>query len=371
MHIIFWQKIISPHQSSFLKALAKIDGIEVSLVVDEIMDRKRLGMGWEVPEMGRVNVLMSDNYTFIRQMVINSNRSTYHIFSGINYTPALSRAFILAIKHNVNIGIMAESYDWHGVKGRLRYVRSIIQRIKYNGKIDFILAIGNKGIEWFKKTGYSEMKIFEWGYFIDPVDVVVQTEPIPDEFNVVFVGSLFRGKGVDILIEAASKIKEEKFQINIVGEGPEKQALVDLVKSYNMKNITFLNFMQNEAVQRFIRKHDLLVLPSRRKDGWGAVVNEALMQGTPVVCSESCGASVLLCERNYSDVFESGNAVSLADTLRKQILRGKLSSQDRQRIVKWSECINGDRAASYFLEIVNSNLFKHKSKPVPPWEKCS
>ena len=42
-----------------------------------------------------------------------------------------------------------------------------------------------------------------------------------------------------------------------------------------------------------IYQADNLVLPSSH-DGWGAVTTEALMVGTPVICSDTCGSSLIV-----------------------------------------------------------------------------
>jgi glycosyltransferase involved in cell wall biosynthesis len=56
------------------------------------------------------------------------------------------------------------------------------------------------------------------------------------------------------------------------------------------------------------------VLPSRF-DGWGAVVNEALMVGTPVICSDRCGASDVIENGRNGYVFEADNADALLQRL--------------------------------------------------------
>jgi glycosyltransferase involved in cell wall biosynthesis len=58
------------------------------------------------------------------------------------------------------------------------------------------------------------------------------------------------------------------------------------------------------------------VLPSRF-DGWGAVVNEALMVGTPVICSNRCGASDVIENGRNGYVFEAGSARALRERLRQ------------------------------------------------------
>lgn len=45
-----------------------------------------------------------------------------------------------------------------------------------------------------------------------------------------------------------------------------------------------------DAARACMARADVLVLPSWH-DGWGAVVSEALMAGTPAIASDACGSA--------------------------------------------------------------------------------
>lgn len=110
---------------------------------------------------------------------------------------------------------------------------------------------------------------------------------------------------------------------------------------------------------------DLFVLPSRL-DGWGAVVNEALMQGTPVICSDDCGSSVLLNKQNSGSVFKGGSVDSLATLINERIQLGKVEIEERNRIKEWAGCISTESAVTYFHQIVE-HAFENNNRPMPPW----
>jgi glycosyltransferase involved in cell wall biosynthesis len=111
---------------------------------------------------------------------------------------------------------------------------------------------------------------------------------------------------------------------------------------------------------------DLLLLPSRY-DGWGAVVNEALMCGVPVVCSDNCGAAELLREPWRGATFKAGSAEDLRMVLRRWMERGKLTKQSRVRIREWSSAIEGAPLARYFVEVVEF-VRDGGVRPIPPWD---
>ena len=102
----------------------------------------------------------------------------------------------------------------------------------------------------------------------------------------------------------------------------------------------------------------------------GAVVNESLMSGVPVICSDTCGASCLLDGEIRGEVFKSNSINSLNSILYKWILRGKIEEAKKKSIIEWSECLSGNNVSNYTLDLIDY-IYSDKStpKPIEPW--CS
>jgi glycosyltransferase involved in cell wall biosynthesis len=118
-------------------------------------------------------------------------------------------------------------------------------------------------------------------------------------------------------------------------------------------------------IPEIISKTDCLVLPSIH-DGWGAVTSEALMVGTPVICSNACGSSVAVKASKVGGVFISENLKSLTKILYKQYKIGKISITQRKIVSKWAKCLDANSGAKYLDLILNNtgnNLIE------APWRK--
>lgn len=105
--------------------------------------------------------------------------------------------------------------------------------------------------------------------------------------------------------------------------------------------------------------------PSYATDGWGAVVNEALMCGEPVLCSESCGSAALVRNSERSEIFRTGDVSDLARAISSRIANGRLTPRTRERI-RWSRCIEGTAAAAYLVRI-SEHVEGQGERPVAPW----
>ncbi len=110
--------------------------------------------------------------------------------------------------------------------------------------------------------------------------------------RVFFVGRLTKRKGCEYLIRAlsdAKKMKKDiKMQLNILGVGPLKEELEDLVKKLGLeKNVTFLGGVKsNEEIIKHYYKCDIVCLPALSETF--TVTKEAMASGKPVIVTDVC-----------------------------------------------------------------------------------
>ena len=103
---------------------------------------------------------------------------------------------------------------------------------------------------------------------------------------------------------------------------------------------------------------DTLVLPSDY-DGWGAVISEALIEGTRVIASDGCGARAVAALAG--DVFATGDSHALADLIDRSITRGRVSLDERAARKEWAQRLNADAGADYLMALIES------ADAPPPW----
>jgi len=115
-----------------------------------------------------------------------------------------------------------------------------------------------------------------------------------DDFIVLAVAKLVKRKGVADLVEAISLINNLKVKLIVVGYGPERENLEELVKKLKIENRVFFTGLV-EKVDPFYASADVSVLPSffiRKEgdiEGLGIVLLEAQQYGLPVIGTNSGG----------------------------------------------------------------------------------
>ena len=112
----------------------------------------------------------------------------------------------------------------------------------------------------------------------------------PQVFRIGYVGRFLKMKGLDNLIEAASKIKDS--QLLLIGQGDYEGAMRTLIERKGITNRTMiLSPVAREKLPSYLTTLDVLVLPSRTTPGWmeqlGRVLLEAMAVGVPVIGSDS------------------------------------------------------------------------------------
>ena len=99
---------------------------------------------------------------------------------------------------------------------------------------------------------------------IDANEYIIEKKVTKDKggkFLIGFIGRLSIEKGVIYLIEALSHLDDIDYECVIIGEGPLRHELEDIVASRGLKNkVKFLGFKQN--VIPFYAEMDVFILPS-------------------------------------------------------------------------------------------------------------
>ena len=143
-------------------------------------------------------------------------------------------------------------------------------------------------------------KCYKWAYFTQVPNIDINRIISNRRFHhikLLWTGRIFDWKRVDLAIKLASNLKDlgYDFELNIAGDGDCKGKMERLVRRLGVGDqINFLGLLPNEKIYQLMRDHDIFVFTSNKREGWGAVLNEALSNGCACVCSDLIGAAPYL-----------------------------------------------------------------------------
>lgn len=177
-----------------------------------------------------------------------------------------------------------------------RFNEQKLDNFSYNGgkyaykDVDLIITVSNslgKSLQkWFNIKTYTVIHNLygkEFGYLI-------QKNSESNKFIFISTASLVYRKGFDLLIKALNlaNIPKDKWFLNIIGWGEEKDNLEKLIKDLNLQdNVYLLGKKNKKEVAEQLAKSNVFVLPSRNEN-FSVSVLEALSMGLPVVATD-CG----------------------------------------------------------------------------------
>ncbi|MEM1007983.1 MAG: glycosyltransferase family 4 protein, partial [Myxococcota bacterium] len=141
-------------------------------------------------------------------------------------------------------------------------------------------------------------------------------------FQLLFVGSMLRSKGIDLLLFALQQLDFD-WECRIVGHGAQAQTFKFMAKWMGFgqgqrqnQQVVFEGSVDRSDLPQRYTAADLLIFPSRTPESFGLVGAEALACGTPVVAFDVGGISEWLHHRQHGWLVPRANASMLADAIR-------------------------------------------------------
>lgn len=323
----------------YIKVLSENPGVQSVVVVSpRINYEERAAMGWQEKAdenaSDKLTVSISPSPEEVERFLTRPAKSDGNdadetssvicFFSGITAFPEVHAWFLQSLKHDVRRAIITEApyvYDHPLWQHRIRF---LLKDWRFVPKIDWVFAIGEDCVNYYRSWS-SRWQVVPFLYC-----TAVPTQSITDSFRtdseripirVAFVGSLDRRKNVSLLIDAMLRLEKDgcNFLLTIIGDGPLRRQLEQQAESLvKLGKARFMGALPMDQVQQMLTTQDLLSLPSLH-DGWGAVVNEAMLQGVVPVCSDHCGARQLIKESGFGGIHGADDVAGLASQIRRQM----------------------------------------------------
>ncbi len=171
---------------------------------------------------------------------------------------------------------------------------------------------------------------------------------------ILFLNRIKKYKGLDVLLEAASLLKEKgekDLEVWVAGDGDFLGEMKDYAKEKNLDNVKFLGRVSEEKKREIMQKAWVFINPSF-KEGWGIVNIESNYFGTPVIGSKVGGIKDSVQDGKTGLLFEYGNSKELAEKIicliKNKKSLDKMSKDSRKHALKFA----WDKKAEEYLKIL-------------------
>jgi glycosyltransferase involved in cell wall biosynthesis len=173
--------------------------------------------------------------------------------------------------------------------------------------------------------------------------------------TLLFCGQLTTGKGLDVLLRALARTVRP-CRLVVVGRGRQEEALRALARTLGLaERVSFLGWLEPEALAAKYRRATCLVFPSRAPETSGLVGIEAMAHGTPVVASAVGGVGEWLTHGRTGLAVPPNDALALALALDRLLGDSALREEmGRNALQSFEERFRPEHHVSRLLRVLEA-----------------
>lgn len=346
MKIAFLTNILSPHQLPLAKAIVRLVGENnYRYIYTEHFHHERRNMGWEQnqtawclhsdssdPNIASSEILISElrELEIFRKQLYKGKKVIYvserwfkpplgmfrllvpaYLYMALRFILLLKKANFFYFPQGIHAArdIMRLYLLFHGHLSCLFCPPKVAFESRPGGCIVPLQQAINtdllsiEEISFAKKNGFVQIprhkwdkvhpcgiwgKLKIWGYFVAPSQK--ESSFHTPKQSVMWAGRMLSWKRVTTLVKVCCRLPQ--IHLDLYGHGETESALRNI--AMNSSNISFHDFVPISQIRTIMSQHDIYVLPSDAREGWGAVVSEALEEKMQVFASIESGAGATI-----------------------------------------------------------------------------
>lgn len=383
MKMFIWTRTLDHLQLHTWRAVQAGLDQQITYVLTEPENLGRKRQGWQPVDLRDLDVITMKDQGWWRQSteLLRQNPEAIHVFWGFWSERRLFPLIVYAVHHGIRTAVLNEHYSTSPVgymeeenlfiakakvilRPALYRLAAFALRLASNNKRGIcIFPISLEAQKQYITAGFDKNALFPFGYFVPGMQTIKSRNGKPQHIRLVFVGALLKRKGLDLAVSALRKLNQNGVlaSLDVYGSGDPARFIPE-----DCSAVTYKGIIPTEKAQSVIAQYDALVLPSRH-DGWGVVVNEALLQGIPVIVSDQVGAKCLVEAGQTGLVFKSEDVYDLVEKIRWLTEGSSLWEKFQVNALKIGREILPETGARYFLDALSYYFNKDGSRPCAVW----
>jgi phosphatidylinositol alpha-mannosyltransferase len=159
---------------------------------------------------------------------------------------------------------------------------------------------------------------------------------------VLFFGRLERRKGLEVLIQAMTRLRDLDSLLVVVGGGPQQRPCRGLARRLQV-DVRWIGAVHEDLKPSTFASADVYCAPALGGESFGIVLIEAMAAGTPVVCSDLPGFRAVV--DGAGVLTAPGDPGRLADGLRRVLTRSDEAKRMSVEGARVAEQFDWDRLA--------------------------
>ena len=332
MKLTFVSNYINHHQIPLSNELYRLLGEGYTFIQTEPMEEERLRMGWQ-DEGGKLPYLrlFYEEREYCERLILESDAVIFGGTDEESYIKPRLAAGKPVFRYSERI---YKSGQWKMITPR-GLKKKYEDHTRYRKGAVYLLCAGGYVASDFHLVRAYPDKMLKWGYF--PETKNLHKETLLGKHKEGTVSLMWAGRFIDwkhpelpILLAERLKKKGVPFHLSMAGGGEMEEEIRRLTAEEGLeKEVTFCGYRKPFEVREMREQTEVYLITSDYKEGWGAVLNEAMNSGCAVVTSHAIGAAPFLIRHGENGlVFQSGDL----NDLEKQTERLIKSEAERRKL---------------------------------------
>ena len=317
MRVTFVSNYINHHQIPVSEVLYKKWGEGYHFIQTEPMEEERIKLGWNNEIKGIPYLLCYyDDPQGCQQLI---EESDIVIFGGTDNEEYIKRRLEngkIVIRYSERL---YKNGQWKAISPRGLY-QKYKDHTQYRNSPVYMLCAGGYVAHDFHIVHAYKGKRFRWGYFPEFEESTKEERlqwKSEGRIRILWAGRFIDWKHPESALEVAKVLKEKgyDFTLTFAGGGEMEDELKRYVEEHGLKEyVHFEGFCAPEQVRSLMRRSHIYLFTSDYKEGWGAVLNEAMNSGCAVVANHGIGAVPFLLKHNENGlIYQNGNIKELTE----------------------------------------------------------
>ena len=366
MQVVFVSNYFNHHQLSFCDALYELLEGSFCFLQTQPMEEERVKMGWQAEERPYVRYVQADGTTTggpttdgpeWQNLLLTADVVIFGGCDDESYIRERLAAGKPIFRYNERL---YKEGQWKAISPR-----GLLQKYKDHTRyrkapVYFLCAGAYVPCDLGIIHAYPE-KMLRFGYFPETREYA-PGEPFSrkKKGSILWAARMIDWKHPELVVKIAAYLKELPFHITMIGGGELEEKVHRLAEELGVTDkITFAGFRSPEEVRAAMEESEIYLVTSDRKEGWGAVVNEAMNSGCAVVADHMIGAAPWMIRQRengilYHDGCEQQLQEYVAELLQDPAECRRLGENAQQTIVgEW----NARTAAERLIELCRKMKF--------------
>ena len=214
----------------------------------------------------------------------------------------------------------ADSFSSTSLRGRL--TEKLLGRVLNLPKIEVVTNHNFPAARNLLRIGVAPGKVLAWDWPSHASPAANSPKEAPDPargISLFYVGTILESKGVGDLIDAVALLRARGLpvRVSLAGSGAV-EAMQQRAQALGIAEyVAFLGRVANDDVQRLMRAHDAVVVPSRASypEGLPMAIYEGLCSRSPLIVSSHPMFVPALGQQDGVLMFDEGKPASLAQAI--------------------------------------------------------